>query len=47
MRTESNDNGSVYKDWGNGQSHVLQEGESVDKQLILLDSLAIEIFKNV
>lgn len=45
MKTESN-NGSVYKDWGNGQPHIQQEGESIDTT-ILEGSLAIESFKSV
>ena len=46
MKTESNDNGSVYKDWGNGRPHIWQEGESIGTT-ILEGSLAIESFKNV
>ena len=45
-KTESNDNGSVYNDWGNGQPHTLQEGELIGTT-ILKGNLAIETFKNV
>lgn len=45
-KTESNDNGSVYNDWGNGQLHTLQEGELIGTT-ILKGNLAVETFKNV
>lgn len=43
-KTESNDNGSVYNDWGNGQPPSLQEGELIGS-ILLKGSLVIESLK--
>lgn len=45
-KTESNDNGSAYNVWDNGQPHTLHEGELIGTT-ILKGNLAIESFKNV